>query len=258
MSEAILLTPANVAEQLEANELSILRLIGRGRLRATSVSGKWLLTPADLQNYVQRGAEDFRDLRGKPDVLDDNSMSFKAEELEKAVFRAAEDQKLSDENAEVRARRQSTAAGKPQVSRPGLAHEELLVQLRLTASILAVLDGPIASAFKIPGTSYPFEKFGDLFLGEKLREQINRQHRDAAKKPNTPAPLEWLYGSPEHYKAVVQEALRQVAAGAITGDERKRFPDRGEGDISVHVTYSLANSLWATSARLQGVAELLL
>ena len=124
-------------------------------------------------------------------------------------------------------------------------------------AIKAVVDGPVPKLFAVPGRSLPYEKFGDVYLAEKLREQIERQHRAAKRQPADV--LMWLYGrGPDAYTGILQEAIRQVATDAISFEERRQYPDRGEGAISAHVVYRLPNSLWANPDRILAVAKTLL
>ena len=259
MGQGSLLTAEDIGKELDCNEVSALRLIARGQLKAGRIPpDKWRVTPDDFFSYVRAGVKDYRDLRKTPDLLGTNAMQFKASELEKLVARTAEGQRLSDQQIELRGRAQAGAATPQPAAGPGGAlYAELQVTLILTPAIEVVLDGPIVSLFNAPRQTWPVDKFGDLYLAEKLREQFELQHRDAKAKQGDG--LLWLYGrGPEAYTEIVKEGIRQIRAGAITFDEKRRFPDRGEGEISVHVIYTLSNALWATAARLQTVAQLYL
>lgn len=171
---ATLLTLGDVAEQLETNEVSVLRLISRGRLQATRIPpDKWRVLPDEFFGYVRDGAQDFRDLRNVPDVLTETADEFKATELEKAVIRAAKPIRLSDSQAEVRGRKK--LAEKNRGARVKSTGVELSFPVKVTPAIRAVVDGPIRSAFQAPGQTWVYENFGDLFLAQKLREALLAQ-----------------------------------------------------------------------------------
>ncbi len=51
-----LMTVKQVAEHLNVNPRTVLRLIERGDLRASKVSSRWRVDPDDLRDYIERQA----------------------------------------------------------------------------------------------------------------------------------------------------------------------------------------------------------
>ena len=220
MPNTMLLTPEDIALELDTDAISVHRLIARRQLQATLIPpDKWRILPDVFSRYVRAGADDYRDLRQNEDVLTDRVDEMKATELEKAVVSAAEKQRLSDSQLEVRAR-QALPKTSNSSNRPLTTWEEqkqrnpagvptrvdLRLLLALAPAITEVLDGPIKSVFKTPVQTWVYSNFGDLYLGQKLREALLLQERDRPVKPprkldasRDTRPMAWLYShGPEH------------------------------------------------------------
>lgn len=264
-----LLAIEEAADQLELDPLSVHRLVARGRLKAGALPGtrpdgplRWRVSVEEINRYVLAGSQDWRDLRREENQWDTNIESGVAEQLARAVIRAARDQRLSDGMIEADGRRYA-----PPFQRNGVVPvtpaATLIVELRVTPAIRALLDGPVATPFR--DKQHDFARFGNwggVWIGEALRLAIRLLHREARDKkplgqPMLPTPTDWLYSSPDLYRATIAVAVQRVRDTGIEFVERSRFPDRGEGPLDVTVTYRLKTAAWADAARIGAAADIL-
>ena len=56
MSEDKLLTPSQVAQQLQINERTVTNWLRRGRLRGFKIGKEWRVSASDLENFLEQSA----------------------------------------------------------------------------------------------------------------------------------------------------------------------------------------------------------
>lgn len=188
MSTAIgLLSLEEVAEQLELDEPGVQRLIARGKLKAGAIPGthpdgppRWRISADEIARYVSSNSPDWRDVRRAENQWDVRTENFAAEQLAQAVIRAARDQRLADGMVEVEGRRYAPPFQRVNSGPPVTPAATLNVELKVTPPIRALLDGPLATHFRIPGHDYArFQNWGGIWLAEALRAAVRVLHREA-------------------------------------------------------------------------------
>jgi hypothetical protein len=244
MSDALqnLLRVASVADAVDADAVSILRLVSRGTLKAIELQpGNFRILADEVIDWVAKGAQDLR-IVSEPGPIETVDYRHMAKEFVREVIRGLEPLFWSGQAVEERARRE--APGSPAVS--------LSRGLNSTPAIDQAAAGSPRSAFKEPGRPYDLA-WRDYFAAEQVRLALHSAFQAWRGRPKNKLPAlagvsdtsAWLYGrGPEAYKAAVDEAIETVAAGSIFTERVSKFPALSAAAPAMIVTvrYSISHS----------------
>jgi excisionase family DNA binding protein len=232
-----LLDVAAAAGVLGSTALAVKRLIARNRLRAVRLgAGKvWRIDADEIRRYVAAGAPDFDPPpRGNDEPWFQNIRS--AAHFPQAVINAAADQA-------------------PEIM-PANVPEGGAVQLRITPAIAAAIKGRpaifVGDTLTVPADA------DAVFPDWRTAYLVERVHRFALEVLGTgdgSPPLARFYESPRTYLHIVDAAIRQTLAGAISFGKVYAWMDRGL-PVQRQISFELPHAVLAPPTTMATVLSL--
>lgn len=214
-----ILTIKEAAEELNADEIAVMRVISRQALKAVQVgSGQerpWRVTRDSLLQFVSAGAADLQMPTIQSGWFDNSDLSevmFQSE-----VKKATETQRLSDD--EIRSRAKQS---------PGV--RSFTQGLTVSPSVRRIINTPL-------GTRFRFNSVGDDFYAAQLRAFVRRSMKPIASVTK-------FYSDPAAYNETVNTAVVGVLAQKVS------YPESRHVDGSTYtITYELSNAIWMPADR---------
>lgn len=210
-----ILTVQEVAEELEATELEVMRVIARGSLKAVKLGSEgnlWRVTRDELLKFVSAHSEDLPMPPSDHGWFDDQDLS--PIDFRSAIKSNTRQQLLTDD--------QIIGLSAESEGTRSLNH-----RLVATPSVMRVVGTQLGDKFR-------FASLGENYVAAELRAEARRQMN--------PLPsLSKIYSSPAELANVVNAAMIKVLAGKVAYYEQ-RLVDGSNFTIF----YELLNTSWTT------------
>ena len=229
---------AAAAGALGTTPLSVRRLIARSRLRAVQL-GKgdtWRIDADEIRRYAASGAPDF-----DPPPRSNDEPWFpeirSAAHFPQAIVNAA--------------------AGQAPETMPPDVPEGGAIPIRITPAVSAVITG--RPSILVGETRYVPMSAEGLFPDWRVAYLASRVRRFALEVlglGDASPPLPRLYNSPREYLRIVDAAVRQTLAGAISFGKIYPITDRYGQPASERISFELAHTALAPTTTMATVLSL--